>query len=322
MELDLTSSRFLVTGARGQLGLHVVKELAVRGTGRVHALDAKPAVGATWTGSISGCVDEVVGDLRDGDLLRDLASRCDVIIHLGAVLSQSTKADPRASFDVNVGATHRLLSLAAEFGAKKFVFGSSVNVHGDYRTPDAVIRESDALRSRNMYAASKIAGEAFGYAFSEMGGAPFVALRFGVIYGPEQHDYGLIPSLVVKALHDIEREGAATVHADPDSTVDLLYVKDAAEATLRAAVLPVANVSINVVTGRPTTIRHLLERALTLAGKQESLASLRWEIPLGQPRRHMIFDPQKILDELGFIPATNVAFGIGEYLAWRREKAS
>lgn len=315
---EVAAARVLVTGAEGQLGRHVVESLSSLGVGHVIALDRRPSVGtaAESASTTVSTVEHIQGDLRDTDLLQRLAARVDRIVHLGAVLSTDSLLEPRASLDINVVSTHCLLEAAATARHASFVLGTSVAVYGDFREPGPALDERSPIRSSTLYAASKIASEAYGFAFSSISGLPFVALRFGVIYGPHQHGYGLVPSLMIDALDQAGNGMTPVIRADPRSVVAFLQVNDAAEATVRALFGVRQSAAINVVSGVGTTVEEFVTTALRLAGAGEP--PVEWSPPPGHRPRYMSFRTQSISDMLGFVPSGDIEAGLATFIAWRR----
>ena len=316
-ESIVASARVLVTGAEGQLGQQVVNRLSDLGVGEIIALDSKPPTDAHPASPRR--VDRIQGDLRDTSLLRQLARRADRIVHLGAVLSRVSLEDPRASLDINVVASHVLMHTAGEAQHRAFVFGSSVAVYGDFKEPGPALDERSPFRSSSLYGASKIASEAYGFAFSSISGVPFIALRYGVIYGPRQHGYGLVPSLVVDALEQLDRGMRPTLPANPHSVVAFLQVSDAAEATVRALFGVPRSTAINVVSGVGTTVEAFVSTALRLGGAND--ADIDWSPPEGHRARYMNFSTDVISSTLGFVPSSDIAAGLERYIAWRRDSA-
>jgi nucleoside-diphosphate-sugar epimerase len=169
----------VVTGAGGFVGAHVVAALIaagmdVRGTWRTR----RPAVAAGMTA--------VRADLTDRRVLADLLQGADVLVHLAARahITRETAADPDAAFDAeNVQLTANLAAAAQEAGVRRFVFLSTVGVHGDVTRPGHALTEADPPAPVTAYARSKWRAEE---ALQEGGckrPAELVIIRAPLVYG-------------------------------------------------------------------------------------------------------------------------------------------
>ena len=111
----MDKQRWLVTGASGQLGGHLLRQLA-RGT------EPDDLLGLTRApGDLASGVRAVSADLDDPDALRHAITefRPSQILHLGAMTSlNDCYAQPEAARRVNVTATRVLAQAAAECGGR------------------------------------------------------------------------------------------------------------------------------------------------------------------------------------------------------------
>ena len=161
--------KVLVTGASGFLGTAVCRALRAR-EHVVTALVRRP-------GSAPDGVDEVKGDLADGEGLRTAvrAARPEAVVHLAAeIASQRSEAKIR---EVNVHGTARLLEACGEADSPRFLFASTV-VTGD--ADGALLTEDTELPVETPYGRSKQEGERL----LRESGLPAVVIRPGHVYGP------------------------------------------------------------------------------------------------------------------------------------------
>jgi nucleoside-diphosphate-sugar epimerase len=140
-------SRILITGATGFVGAALRRVLAPR---HRLVLAQRRAGGAAPDGEI-----RIVGDIGPrtdwSAALRDVEQ----VVHLAAhVHVTAADADPMPFMRVNCEGTRRLAEAAARAGIGRFVFLSSVKVHGD-SSGDGVFRESDAPHPADPYGRSK-----------------------------------------------------------------------------------------------------------------------------------------------------------------------
>jgi NAD(P)-dependent dehydrogenase (short-subunit alcohol dehydrogenase family) len=129
--------RYLVTGATGFLGRHVLARLLARPDSEIHCLVRSPERLVARTADLVGRnrLHAVRGDLTlDGLGLSDedhaALARVDHIVHLGAVYDMT--AGDGANRAANVGGTRRVIELAERVGAGRLHHVSSVAVSGDH----------------------------------------------------------------------------------------------------------------------------------------------------------------------------------------------
>lgn len=168
---DSTNSRWLVTGAVGQLGGHVIDVLRT-----TSCIDNILAVNRRQVARNSG-TEFVVVDLRDTNLLQ----RCVVefqpthIIHLGGMTSVGeAQRDPDTATRVNVDATNVLAEVAADLGSR-FVFASTDMVFDGNSAPH---REDAVARPLSHYGRTKAEAEA-----AILGHDRVTVVRLPLLYG-------------------------------------------------------------------------------------------------------------------------------------------
>ena len=172
--------RFLVTGASGFVGSHVVRELSKAGHEVIPMIrgTATPPALEPWAGAIRRA------SLQDPAALEKAVSGVDVVVHLGA----PTRARSEAEFmDTNAEGVARLVTAvrAANGELSRFVYVSSIAAGGPSSgaTP---VREEDAPRPVSPYGRSKLAGET--RLRENAGQVPWTILRPPLVYGPGERD--------------------------------------------------------------------------------------------------------------------------------------
>ncbi len=159
----------LITGAAGEIGQALIKQLANAGTDNILALDINPVPGPI----AMLCHRAVEGDILDEKLFSRLLSEYAIVrvFHLAALLSTRAEFTPEAAHEVNVEGTLRLLKLAVEQSLwlgkpVKFLFPSSVAVYGlpDLETKAQVgaVKEHKWLEPTTMYGCNKLYCEQLG----------------------------------------------------------------------------------------------------------------------------------------------------------------
>lgn len=177
-------SQVLVTGANGFVGRRVCSLLqkeghAVRGAVRYYdsrSVDRSDPVAGDIVpiGDIDGYTDWS-GALDGIDIVVHLAARVHVI--------QEISKNPLESFrSVNVHGTERLARMAIERGVKRFVYISSISVHGNATVARAYLEEDEA-QPISPYAVSKWEGELALRKIEKESDLELVIVRPPLVYG-------------------------------------------------------------------------------------------------------------------------------------------
>ncbi|CAD5109722.1 UDP-glucose 4-epimerase family protein [Zestomonas carbonaria] len=173
--------RILLTGGTGFIGSAVAR-----------GVDSWTDHELILAGRRAGAVILGVRYIEIGDIgaITDWApalQQVDVVIHCAArvhVLAESER-DPLAAFRVvNVTGTLRLARQAAEQGVRRFVFLSSVKVHGETSAPGRPFRVGDSYAPADAYAISKMEAEQALLALAEETSMEVVIIRPPLVYGP------------------------------------------------------------------------------------------------------------------------------------------
>ncbi|MCK9631819.1 MAG: SDR family oxidoreductase [Methanoregula sp.] len=304
--------RFVVTGGAGFIGSHIAETLARRGdevvildnlfSGRVeniqHLLDI-PAV--TFLN----------GSITDQPFLRNACKGADGIFHEAAITSvpRSVK-DPIASNDANVSGTLNVLVAAQKCGVNKIVYASSSSVYGD--TPTLPKREDMVPNPKSPYAITKLAGEYYLKVFHELYGIDTVSLRYFNVFGPRQDPHSeysaVIPKFITKLLH----HESPVIYGDGSQTRDFTYVKDVAQANVRAMDSPAQGI-FNVAYGSRISLVELAHLIMESLGEEQPLT-------FEPPRSGDIHDSLAAItaaqDAFGYAPEYTVKTGLQETIQW------
>jgi len=317
----------LVTGAAGQLGAYVVRELARRDFG-VRAL-VEPG-GSTEALEGTG-VESVEGDVTVLPHLRRALEGCQAVIHAASMVSLWPPHSVRTT-RVNVGGTLNMIEAALEARVKRFVYVGSASSFGpgtlehpaDERSP---CRSS---RYRTSYMDSKRRAHEIVLEAIRERGLPAVVVNPTYLIGAYGRPDGSSGALLRL------RDGG--LRAIPSGGRNLVYAGDAAVGACNALhegrigecyILGHANLTyrqaadlLSRVLHRPVTARTARPLAVRLAGLAGSLsgALTRRAPALSFPVARMLcvewyHSPRKAVRELG-LPQTPLDRAMREALAW------
>jgi GDP-L-fucose synthase len=114
---------------------------------------------------------------------------------------------------------------------------------------------------------------------------------------------------MIRKCADAVRNGMPEIQlwGDGSPTREFLYVKDAADAILRAAMLYQGSAPVNIGSGEEISMRELAARIAALTGFE---GRILWDKsqPNGQPRRKL--DVRRAEREFGFLALTKLSSGL------------
>ena len=170
--------KVLVTGASGFVGGALMSALKLQGVNIV-------ATGRTPIESLTEAFVMVPDGLASNAWNRALQA-CDVVIHLAgrAHILKELAEDPVQEFQLsNVDLTKNLAEEAVRQGVKRFVFVSSIGVHGNQTLHGDKLTESSLLKPHNAYTQSKLNAELVLHEVVEQSTMELVIIRPPLVYG-------------------------------------------------------------------------------------------------------------------------------------------
>jgi nucleoside-diphosphate-sugar epimerase len=242
-----------ISGGAGFLGLHLARRLLADGND-VRTLDVVPLDDA----GLERSVQELRGDIRDRDRVRELVTGADVVVHAAAALPIQASRDSIRS--VNVAGTENVLQEARDAGVQRVVFISSTAVYG---VPEKhPIEEDDPLVGVGSYGESKIDAEAL----CRVAAVETTIVRPKTFIGPERLG-------VFEILFDWIREGRRIyILGQGHNRYQLLAVEDLVDAIVRAGTVPeAARQTFNIGATEFATVRSDLQSLIDHAGSASRL---------------------------------------------------
>ena len=184
-------------------------------------------------------------------------------MHLAALadVDQVTK-DPALADRVNVRGTQTLLDGARELEIGRFVYASTIWVYGDAAGPEAVDEDTPLGLPKHFYTATKIAGEMYTSAYTELYGLEHTILRFGIPYGPRSRPTAVVAAFTAKALAG----QPLTIAGDGTQSRRFVYVEDLADGVAVSLVPAAANRVYNLVGRENTSVRSIARTVRDVVG--------------------------------------------------------
>lgn len=316
-------SRILVTGGAGFIGSHLIDKLIAEANHEVVCLDnfdpyydRKIKERNIRHHSENKRFQLIELDIRDEEGLKQkVTGTFDVIIHLAAMVGVRPSLDyPKKYLEVNVVGTQNLLELAKSGKVRKFVYASSSSVYGENQ--NLPWSEDDySLKPISPYAASKIASELQGYAYSHLYGINFTALRFFTVYGPR-----IRPDLAIsKFFNNILRGEPIAMYGDGSSRRDYTYVDDVVDGIISAMDYDDSNYEI-INLGNSTTVelKQLIATIERVIGKE---AKINREGMKPGDVNSTYANIEKANRLLNYSPKVSLEQGIEIYYKWLQEIA-
>ena len=248
-----------VTGGAGFIGSHLVDALVDRGDGVV-VIDnlRRGRVKHIQRQVDSGAVVFVEGDIRDRGALRGALTGADVVYHLAAQSNvMGAMEDIDYSFSANVQGTLEVLKAAEAEGVPRVVFASSREVYGEQDVMP--VTENASLNAKNLYGASKLAGEAYCRAWERTAGMACSVLRLANVYGPRDSDR------VIPLWLDNARRGEDLIIYGGTQVLDFVWIGTAVECLLAAATVKLDG-PVNVGSGQGTSLGELARVVIDVTG--------------------------------------------------------
>lgn len=197
--------KYLVTGGCGFIGSRYVQLLLTNYLGRVDSVKVLDKL--TYAGDLENLapiyndsrLEFVHGDICDKELVKQITSGIDIIVHFAAESHVDRSiASPSDFIQTNVIGTHNLLSAAVEMNVKQFLHVSTDEVYGSLMEGSAL--ESDPLLPNSPYAASKAASDLLVRSYVQTYQLDARITRCCNNYGPNQYPEKFIPYSISRLL--------------------------------------------------------------------------------------------------------------------------
>jgi dTDP-glucose 4,6-dehydratase len=309
--------RWLVTGGLGFIGSTFIR-LVLRERPEVHVLNFDAVTYAGNPANLREVESDpryrfVRGDICDRDAVRDaIGPGVDAIVNFAAETHVDRSIlDPERFLRTDILGTHVLLEAVRAHAVSRFLQVSTDEVYGDVREGES--SESDALRPRSPYSASKAGGDLQVLAYWSTYRTPVLITRGSNTYGPYQYPEKLIPLFVTNLIDDEQ----VPVYGDGLQIRDWLHAEDHARGVLHVLEHGDVGNAYNLGGGNPRTNLEITRLLVDGCGRSMQTHVRHVADREGHDRRYAV-DSSKAR-ALGWSPRVDFEEGLRATIAWYRE---
>lgn len=253
----------------------------------------------------------VKGDIADAAVSAPLVRASHLVVHFAAETHVDRSIMAAGDFiQTDVFGTFVLLEAAREAShLQRFVQISTDEVYGS--VPQGHSRETDELKPRNPYSASKAGADRLAYSYWATYGVPVIVTRASNNYGPHQFPEKVIPLFITNAIDSLP----LPLYGDGLNVRDWLHVDDHCRAIDLLIERGEGGEVYNIGGGNEVRNADLTHRILSLTGRPKSLIAPVADRP-GHDRRYAL-DTTK-LRTLGWTPQVEFESGLAATVEWYR----
>ena len=302
--------KILVTGGAGFVGFHLVDRLIGEGQ-RVVVIDN---LSTGKKENLNPRSKFYKLDIRDPKISKVFQTeKPEIVFHFAAhIEARKSVENPISDADINILGSLNILENCRKYGVKKIIFASSGGeIYGNAKK----IPTSEAYHPCPIspYGVGKLAVEKYLDAYSRLFKIPYVALRYGNIYGPRQNPYG--EAGVVAIFTDkMLKNKQPLIHGSGKQTKDYVFVEDAIDAAILSFKKDFRGI-LNVGTGKETSVLKIfyLIKKLTNSNVKEKHILL----PICSFKRGCL-SISKAKKELNWKPKYDLYRGLEKTIDWFR----
>lgn len=318
--MNMSNSKFLVTGGAGFIGSHIVDDLLNSGA-KVRVFDNFSSGHMDNINHIKDEIEIIEGDILNLELLINAASGVNAISHHAAQLEIMKCIDnPVEDLRSNAIGTLNVLEVARRFDIPKVVFASSACVYGQARyIPQD---EAHPTEPNWPYGVSKLTAENYARLYSDYYGIETIGLRYSIVYGAREW-YGRVLSAFLRRALDTK----PPVVWGGEQERDFIYVSDVVRFHRHCLERDTSESTIyNVSTGNSTSIKQLAELVCQTfdlpepiyerikEGERSKLVEGRIRLPA--ELKQMVLDNKKAMQEMDWEPQVHLDEGIILEMDW------
>lgn len=314
----------LVTGGAGFIGSNFVHYLVRNSPDvKVTVLDKLTYAGnkENLAGLSNDRVELIVGDIADKDLVDELISKTDAVVHYAAEShNDNSLKNPLPFIETNIIGTYILIEACRKYDVR-YHHVSTDEVYGDLPLRDDLPGKGEGVGEKftadtaynpsSPYSASKAGSDMLVRAWVRSFGLKATISNCSNNYGPYQHIEKFIPRQITNILSGIRPK----LYGDGRNVRDWIHTEDHSSAVWD--ILTKGNIGETYLIGSDGELnnKEVLEMILEIMGQPKD-AYEHVKDRLGHDLRYAI-DASKLRDELGWTPEyTDFKMGLSQTINW------
>lgn len=251
------SKNILVTGGTGFIGHHLINELIKEKENKVFVIDNLSFGKRKYIKSKNDQIKLFHVSLTEKEKISKIIEKIkpEKVFHLGALHYIPYCLDnPEETFNVNVFGTYILLEILLHYKPKFIFFSSTAAVYKPDENKHS--EENSLLEPIDIYGKTKLIGEILFHRYFLSTKVPTVIGRFFNVYGPEETNPHLIPSI----LEQICSKKKVIKIGNLFPKRDYIYVDDVVDAVIRCSQKIKRGFHIfNIGTGRSYSVQNIIK---------------------------------------------------------------
>ena len=317
----IKDNKFVVVGGASLLGSNVGRQLLDGGAAQVVLID-NMALGTA--DAVTDLLTDPRCTLLRGDMtklheLMDPFRGAAGVFSVAGFLGGPMLANPWMGLDVNIRGLQNVLEAARVQGVQKVIFSSSTGVYGKIEDPPeetAPFNWDTLPPALILYSGSKIVGEGLCRLYLQQHGIGYAALRYGNLYGENQHKRAIDATRVVTAWERIRAGLPPVIDGDGTQVTNFVYIGDVARANLMA-MEAAANGSYNICGDRDLSFNEIMAALLAACGSDLKPEYNVDTAKVANPTVKKIgLSVAKAKRDLGWEPMVDIEEGMRRLVTW------
>ena len=234
------NSKILIIGACGQIGTELTSALRKQyGTEAVIASDI-----VTGNNELNSGPFKLL-DATNYQAIEDLIEKENVkeVYLMAAMLSANAEKMPMKAWDLNMTSLFNVLNLAKEKKIDKLFWPSSIAVFGP-TSPRENTPQHSIMEPTTVYGISKQAGERWCEYYHKNFGVDVRSMRYPGLISYKTLPGGGTTDYAIDIFHEALKKNSYTCFLKEDSTLPMMYMEDAINATINLMEAPKESLSI------------------------------------------------------------------------------